>query len=69
MFYSLCPTTYRFCKLAVILKFRFYLEICTMRLVNKNSAYRSNSEIRLNCTYEQRFVILKVRRNVISTVI
>ena len=35
-FYSvLCRTTYRYCKLAVILKFGFYLEIKAMSLVNK----------------------------------
>ena len=35
-FYSaLCRAAYRYCKLAVILKFWFYLEIYTMSLVNE----------------------------------
>ena len=40
-----------------------------MRLVKLDNSYRRESEIRYNCACEQRFATLKVRRNVISTVI
>ena len=65
----LCRTAYRYCELVAIVNFGFYLGIYAMRLVNSNNAYRQKLEICLNCAYEQRFTILKVRRNVISTVI
>ena len=63
-----CRTTYRYCKLAVILKYRFYLEINATGLVNQDNAYRRKSEILKVCC-EPRFAILKVGGNVISTVI